>query len=346
MSKIQLWRKEKKQKDKGNAVSKNTKARYFKAINIICIFGLILFSSLFINEVFLQPYRVKESIEQTRALYKKQSEPDTSIVPSIIPSTTVVPTASLFDSQGRLLQFHDLLTICPDVKGWLSIPETDIDYVVAQGRADDPNYYLDKDLYGNYSKAGTLYLDLRGSIEADSKNLVIHGHNMVSTKEKMFHSLLEYKKTSYYKEHPVISFDTLYSTGLWKVFAVFISNGSDDKEPLFDYRKATFNDSSEFLNFVYQIRIRSLLNTEVDIQEDDQILCLSTCSYEVDDYRTVVVARKVRPGEAPTVEVEEAESNPAPLFPASYYYRYGGEAPALSNTFEDAYANGEISWYK
>ena len=162
----------------------------------------------------------------------------------------------------------------------------------------------------------------------------------------MFHSLLEYKKTSYYKEHPVISFDTLYSTGLWKVFAVFISNGSDDKEPLFDYRKATFNDSSDFLNFVYQIRIRSLLNTEVDIQADDQILCLSTCSYEVDNYRTVVVARKVRPGEASTVKVEEAEQNPAPLFPASYYYRYGGEAPALSKTFEEAYANGEISWYK
>ena len=344
MSKKQLCREEKKQEDQRKIVSKNFKSRCFRAINIICIFGVLLFSSLFINEVLIQPYRVKESIEQTRDLYKKQTEPETTIAPTVIPSTTVAP-AALSDSQGRLLQFHDLLAACPDVKGWLIIPDTNIDYVVTQGTAANPNYYLDKDIHGNYSKAGTLYLDINGSVEASTKNLVIHGHNMVSTEEKMFHYLLEYKKTSYYKEHPLINFDTIYSTGQWKVFAVFISNGSDDKEPLFDYRKATFNDSSEFLNFVYQIRIRSILNTDVDINEDDQLLCLSTCSYEVDNYRTVVVARKVREGEDPTVDVEHVEVNQSPLYPASYYYRYGGKAPELYETFEEALENGAISWY-
>lgn len=346
MSKNQLPQEDNKKEHSGNSRSNRGRVWFFKTVHILCILGFFVFASLLINEVFLQPYLVKKSIEQTRDLYNKPIDTTQTIPSAVTPRATSLPTAAPEDVRIPLPQFNDLLAVCPDVKGWLSIPETDIDYVVAQGRADDPNYYLDKDLYGNYSKAGTLYLDSRGSIEADSKNLVIHGHNMVSTEEKMFHSLLEYKKTSYYKEHPVISFDTLYSTDLWKVFAVFISNGSDEKEPLFDYRKATFNDSSDFLNFVYQIRIRSLLNTEVDIQADDQILCLSTCSYEVDNYRTVVVARKVRPGEASTVKVEETEPNPAPLFPASYYYRYGGEAPALSKTFEEAYANGEISWYK
>jgi sortase B len=306
----------------------------------LCILGFLIFAALLLKDVLIPSYENRKSVELTRELYETSKLP--AITPAAIASTTPVPTR---DSQGRLLQFKELLEECADVKGWLTIPDTNIDYVVTQGTTNDPNYYLDKDISGNYSKAGTLYLDIRGSVEDNTQNLVIHGHNMVSTEEKMFHHLLEYQKTSFYKEHPLINFDTIYSTGQWKVFAVFISNGSDDKEPLFDYRKANFDDASEFLNFVYQIRIRSLLNTDVDLNENDQILCLSTCSYEVEDYRTVVVARKVRKGEAATVNIENVQENPSPLYPASYYNQYGGKAPELYETFKEAFAQGAISWY-
>ncbi len=311
----------------------------------LCILGFFCFAALFLEDILLPSYQSNKSAQLTRELYEASNVIKPSLGPVASITTNTPNPDSIQDSQGQLLQFKELLAECADVKGWLTIPDTNIDYVVTQGWANDPNFYLDKDIYGNYNKAGTLYLDIRGSVEENSQNLVIHGHNMVSTKEKMFHNLLDYKKTSYYKEHPLITFDTIYSTGQWKVFAVFISNGSDNKEPLFDYRKATFKDSSEFLNFVYQIRVRSILNTNVDINEKDQILCLSTCSYEVENYRTVVVARKVRQGEAPTVDVEHVELNKAPLYPSSYYYRYGGKAPKLYETFEEAFEHGVISWY-
>jgi sortase B len=167
--------------------------------------------------------------------------------------------------------------------------------VVVQSGNGDPNYYLDKDLNLDYSKAGTLFIDEHSSIENKTQNIVIHGHNMVSTVEKMFHFMLKYKRKSYYQEHPLITFDSIYNTGEWKVFAVFITNGSSKKEPLFDYTRSTFTGSSDFLNFLYQIKIRSVLNIDdVDLNENDQLLMLSTCSYEADNYRTVVVARKVR----------------------------------------------------
>jgi sortase B len=162
----------------------------------------------------------------------------------------------------------------------------------------------------------------------------------------MFHYLLEYKKVSYYKERPVITFDNIYSTGEWKIFAVFITNGSDDKEPFFNYTKSTFKNSTEFLNFIYQLRIRSVLNIDtVDINENDQLLTLSTCSYEIDNYRTVIVARKVREGEDTTVDVDSVTKNPQPLYPQTYYNHYEGEAPELYETFEEALENGAINWY-
>ncbi|HKL99056.1 MAG TPA: class B sortase, partial [Mobilitalea sp.] len=203
------------------------------------------------------------------------------------------------DNKSRRIPFKELLKQNEDVKGWITIPDSNVDYAVVQSSKNDPEYYLFKGLDKKYSKAGTLFLDIHSSVEENTQNLVIHGHNMVSTKEKMFHMILEYKDINFYKKHPVFTFDTIHQSGEWKVFAVFVTNGTSEKEPLFDFMKSTFASSSEFLNFVYQVRLRSILNIDtVDINEKDQLIMLSTCSnYELGNYRSVIVARKVREGE-------------------------------------------------
>ncbi|MBH1940923.1 class B sortase [Mobilitalea sibirica] len=284
--------------------------------------------------------------------------PSPSPTPTIAPTPTATPTPSSIptptpipkrDKEGRLLKFKDLLAKNKDVKGWIKISGTNIDYPVMQPGANDPDYYLHKGFDKKYSKAGSLYLDHRSSVEENTQNYVIYGHNMISTPEKMFHYLKYYKlKLSYYRKHPVITFDTLYHQGKWKIFAVFITTPDAKKDYFFDYRKSTFKNSSEFLNFVYQIRIRSLINIDaVDVNENDQLLTLSTCSYEVNDnYRTVVVARKVREGETTDVKVNSVSFNKKPLYADDYYKRYGGKAPKLPATFEKALEKGQIKWYK
>ncbi len=346
-------------------------ARYhiIRTLRILCIIGFVAFFLLFMNETVIQTYRSKKDIDYTRDLYHR-SEIE-SILPTDAASTmasspvtetkgvtskpgtvaTEVPTptpAPGRDEQGRLVQFTGLLAENEETKGWITIPGTDVDYVVVQPDRKEPEYYLYKGFHKKYNKAGTLFLDPRSSVEAYSQNLVIHGHNMVSTKEKMFHSILEYKKEiDYYREHPILRFDTIYNTGIWKVFAVFITPPDPAKDYFFEYRKPSFESPSEFLNFVYQIRIRSLLNVDaVDINEKDELLMLSTCSYEVNDnYRTVLVARKVREGEEPTVDVDSAEINQKPYYAEDYRNKYGKDIPDVADTFEEALEKGQISWY-
>lgn len=331
---------------------KKRKFTVFTVIRIICAIGFIVFTYLFINEMFIEPYRADKAANLTRDLYNKPSVIPTA-VPSQAPAVTTAPAQEIEatptpdpnrDEMGRLLSFKDLLEENDDTKGWITIPDTNIDYVVLQD-IDDPEYYLTRDFNKEKQKAGSLFLDYKSSVEKDTQNLVIHGHNMTST-DNMFHYLLEYKELDWYKVRPVFDFNTIYDNSKWKIFAVFITNGSSAKEPLFDYTKSSFKNSSDFLNFIYQIRIRSLFNMDtVDVNEDDQIVTLSTCSYEVKNYRTVIVARKVREGEDPTVDVDSVTINPAPLYPGTWYYRYGGKAPKLSDTFEEALENKEIGWY-
>ena len=82
----------------------------------------------------------------------------------------------------------------------------------------------------------------------------------------------------------------------------------------------------------------------VDVNEDDQLLTLSTCSYEFTEFRTVVVARKVRGGESSKVNVSQATLNKSAVWPQVYYTRYGGTRPEVTD-FCTAYDAGQIDWY-
>ena len=338
----------------------NIKKNKYKLLQYLFIFGFFLFAFLFINEVFIQPYKSSRALEKVNALYdnkddaldhihKASSTNDNDGRLETVSGSAITAEKEKLelarDQSGKLLKFKSLLDVNKDVKGWITIPDSDIDYVVLQSSEDDPEYYLNHNMFYKEDKAGSLFLDIKSSVEEQSKNLVIHGHNMTST-DNMFHRLLEYKNLDYYMERPVFQFDSIYEPGQWKIFSIFITNGTNKKEELFDYTRSDFRNESDFLNFIYQLRIRSLYNMDtIDINENDTIITLSTCSYEVKDYRTVIVARKVREGESLEVDVKNVIVNPEPLYPYTFYYRYGGKAPKLTETFEEALENGEIKWY-
>jgi sortase B len=286
-----------------------------------------------------------KSADYTRKLYKEPSlTPKAAITGT--PDITVTPLPDPNrDAQGRLTVFKELLSKNNDTKGWITYPGTNIDYVVMQNKKD-PIYYLSHDFNKEKQKAGCLFLDHKSNVESNTKNLVIHGHNMKSS-DNMFHYLEHMKKLNYFKSRTTFTFNTIYQTGQWKVFSVFITNGSDKEEPFFDYTQSSFSDSSTFMNFIYQLRIRSIYNLDqVDINENDQICTLSTCTYEINNYRLVIVARKLREGETDTLDKDKISYNTNPLYPQSFYNNYGGKAPKWPKTFEQALKKGLIRWYK
>lgn len=68
-----------------------------------------------------------------------------------------------------------------DMIGWLEIKGTGFSYPVMQTgieghHKDDWQYYLHRDVHGEYSFYGTPFLDVRCT--TDSDNLIIYGHNI------------------------------------------------------------------------------------------------------------------------------------------------------------------------
>ncbi len=207
--------------------------------------------------------------------------------------------APLRDKNGVLLAYSSLLAQYPYMVGWITVPGTIIDYPVVQ--CGDNNYFLTHDYKCEESKNGAIYLDFLVDFERDnvSRNVVIHGHHMKSG--VMFANLVKYDDPDFLKANPIVRFNSLYEENDWVIFALMKIDayGGKDGMPTFNFMKSSFKDDEDFIDYVSDIRAHSVYDTFdiVDVNADDTIITMSTCSYEYDNFRTVLAARKVRPGE-------------------------------------------------
>ena len=71
-----------------------------------------------------------------------------------------------------------------------------------------------------------------------------------------------------------------------------------------------------------------MIETGVDVRSNDRLLTLSTCSYELEGFRTVLVARKVRQGESELIDESLVKAAPNPLMPDGWYEKYSGFPPS------------------
>ncbi len=250
--------------------------------------------------------------------------------------------------KGSSINWDELKKINNEIEAWIQIKDTQIDYPVLWHKGDDASdqYYLNHNYKSEYDSYGCIFLDYRCTNGMESKNIVLHGHHM--NDGSMFGDLMEYGGTEgnldFYKEHPTVVFDTPQGDGLYKIISVYKTNTLSAHGEFFNYMVGDFQNEKDFMNYVYNVRIRSLINCPVDVNEDDELLTLSTCSYEYTNFRTVVVARRVRIGEDSKVDTGKASINDDAVWPEIYYSSRGGTRPTVTD-FCTAYEKKQIDWY-
>ena len=193
------------------------------------------------------------------------------------------------DDMGMLIKYKDLYNRNNDLAGWVKIDGTNIDYPVMHTPQSNA-YYLHRDINREYSSAGTPVLDFQCDTVNMSDNMIVYAHNMKNG--TMFHDLLNYSDEKYYSDHKIINFDTLYEQGRYEVFSVIVTKvGSADEFKYYEF--VDFKDKDEFNKFISECKRRTLINTGIEPLYEDRILTLSTCSYNTDNERFVVFARKI-----------------------------------------------------
>ncbi len=174
------------------------------------------------------------------------------------------------------------LQMCyPDIKAWLTIPGTVVDYPVLQSSPKNPEYYLRRNYRSEYRMAGSLFF--QADCTFDSRCLVIYGHNM--SDGTMLGCLPNYLDTDYCREHGRITLETPDGISEYSVAAVLETDVS--RVP---FNRTAFADDADFLAFAQSLLDVATVKTGVPITVDSKLLVLVTCSYSWPDARYVIVA--------------------------------------------------------
>ena len=255
------------------------------ALNVItvCLIGIILVSGYKIGKTMWE-YHVAKSA------YTNISEKTAKVDPKQF--TGVV-------------DWKALKKVNPDVQGWLYQKDTVINYPVVQGTDNDT--YLHTRFDKQWSGGGTLFVDCRMEKNFKGFNSIIYGHHMKDG--SMFRSIRGYtKEDGYYDKHKTLELATPHGNYHLVVFSAFITKATDE-----DTYKMTYDEAEKqaYIDRAWERSELPITRDSVDVTKNDRLVTLSTCAYDYEEARYIVMCKMVPWTKAEVQAGKDAQENHA-----------------------------------
>ena len=237
------------------------------ALNVItvCLIGIILVSGYKIGKTMWE-YHVAKSA------YTNISEKTAKVDPKQF--TGVVDWKALKKAN-------------PDVQGWPYQKGTVINYPVVQGTDNDT--YLHTRFDKQWSGGGTLFVDCRMEKDFKGFNSIIYGHHMKDG--SMFRSIRGYtKEDGYYDKHKTLELATPHGNYHLVVFSALITKATDE-----DTYKMTYDEAEKqaYIDRAWERSELPITRDSVDVTKNDRLVTLSTCAYDYEEARYIVMCKMV-----------------------------------------------------
>lgn len=193
-------------------------------------------------------------------------------------------------STERMVKVKILQEQNNDIVGWIEIENTNINYPVLQG--SDNEFYLTHNYKKEKTEKGSIFLSKDYDWNIPSCNLLIYGHNIRNG--QMFQDLLKYEDKEFYYKHPTIRFTTEYEDVEYEIISAFKSKvyNKNQKNVFKYYDFVNANTEEEYIDFVKNAKKASLYETGINVEYNEQLITLITCSYHDEDGRFVVIGKK------------------------------------------------------
>ncbi|MFJ7735886.1 class B sortase [Lysinibacillus sp. NPDC097287] len=243
--------------------------------------AVFLYSGFVLVKYLYTYYEASKSLKEVQAIYEttletleKKPEVEGDLTEDLLAKYRIRP------------QFEDLQAVNEHIVGWVSVDGTKLNNPILQ--TDNNDFYLDHNFKGDYSRAGSVFMDYRNDVTDMSRNTILYGHAMKNG--TMFGDLKSYLQQDYADKHSTIFVDTVYEGYDIEVFAAYETTID------FYYIETEFQTDESFLKFIEEVKERSAIQTDVEIGLDDKIVTLSTCKDSVmnDDNRFVVQGKLVK----------------------------------------------------
>lgn len=180
------------------------------------------------------------------------------------------------------LSFQELKRINHEVIAWLTVYGTKIDYPITQ--ADNNQKYVNTNVMGDYSLAGSLFLASENAADFSDFNNIIYGHHM--DKEAMFGGLDRFRQKQYFNQH---RYGNLFYEGndYGIEFFAFIRGDA------YDWR--LYNPGIQELaareSYLAYLLEQASQTRDITVSGNERIVLLSTCASEPTNGRHILVGK-------------------------------------------------------
>lgn len=179
------------------------------------------------------------------------------------------------------LSFSDLRDINPDVKGWISLGDTHIDHPFVQGK--DETEYVNKDIYGEFSLSGAIFLSTMNSPDMSDFYNMLYGHHMEH--HGMFGDVMEFQDSEYFESHKK---GILYTDkNIYDLYIVACVKTDAYDQNIYGIYNINKNRDA----FLSYIRDNSVNYRDFDVDKEDSFVALSTCAEAITNGRVILIAR-------------------------------------------------------
>ena len=185
----------------------------------------------------------------------------------------------IYENTAETEKHKELTVVNEDYLGWLAVEGAGVEYPVVQ--SSDNDFYLTHNFYQEYDLAGAIFMDYRNSREKLDTHTIIYGHNL---KDKSMFGRLSDILTDDFSEGNVITFDFNNETYEGEIFSAYVTRDVDWMDIDFDTPEA-------YGQFLDQMMSKSARDFTIEVNEEDQIITLATCTSRVTDERVVIHAK-------------------------------------------------------
>ena len=235
-----------------------------RILNLIILIGVcvIVICIGYMIYVQIQYRRAEESYDKLKNQYVTQEDANTG------ENSNSTKQEKAKEGPGIQVDIKGMQETNPDIVGWIYYEPAGISYPVVQD--EDNTYYIKHTYVGDKNSTGSIFMDAWNSDDFSDLNTFIYGHNMRNG--TMFGSLKKIREKGTIQKNPC--FWIMTEQG-WQRYDIFSYYEADTSEKSFTIQ---FENDAEYETFLKDIKKRSEENLNVNVQTNDHIVTLSTCT--------------------------------------------------------------------
>ncbi len=205
---------------------------------------------------------------------------------AVVKPTETTETSTTSYLPENPINFKKLKKQNADIFSWIKIDNTNIDYPILYPNDKSNDYYLRKNIKGEYDSQGVIWIENYNDPDWSDPVTVVYGHN-IWTKGTRFYQLKKFRDENFFEKNRFIQ---IYAEGRELKYEIYSAFEYDDRHIMLSYNFLDDKVYQEFIDYTLNpLSLSKNVRKNTVVTTNDKLIVLSTCIKGKENMRYLVV---------------------------------------------------------